>query len=150
MQWKNPDQLSKMKKNRLEIDYSYDFELLGLTSSTKGYRLAWELNQSLSARFVKQPDLVIQVTAKKQLSYSHFLHQTSLNTLRLFRNKPNEQESTRNLLVPEHTHFDFILMVHGEENDSNRLQEELKKISSIEWVAFLPLDALKSKDNFIF
>ena len=98
----------------------------------------------------KQPDLIIRINSKNQLSYSHFLHETSLNTLRLFKNKPNEQDSAKNFLVPEHTHFDFILMSQGEENDSNRLQEELKRITSIEWVAFLPLNALKSKDNFIF
>lgn len=145
-----PPDLNKMKKNRLEIDYSYDFELIGLTSSAKGYRLAWELNKSLATRFVKQPDLIVQVNAKNQLSYSHFLHETSLNTLRLFKNKPNEQDAAKSFLVPEHAHVDFILMAQGEEKDSNRLQEELKRIPSIEWVAFLPLDALKSKDNFIF
>lgn len=139
-----------MKKNKLEIDYSYDFELIGLTSSAKGYRLAWELNKSLATRFVKQPDLIIHINAKNQLSYSHFLHETSLNTLRLFKNKPNEHDLLKNFLIPEHTHFDFILMSQGEEKDSNRLQEELKRIPSIEWVAFLPLDALKSKDHFIF
>ncbi len=139
-----------MKKNKLEIDYSYDFELMGLTSSAKGYRLAWELNKSLAIRLVKQPDLIIQISAKNQLSYSHFLHETSLNTLRLFKNKPNEQDLAKSFLVPEHPHFDFFLMSQGEEKDSNRLQEELKRIPSIEWVAFLPLEALKAKDNFIF
>lgn len=140
----------KMKKNRLEIDYSYDFELIGLTSSAKGFRLAWDLNKSIGTRFIRQPDLIIHPNAKTQLSFTHFLHQTSLNTLRLFRNKPLEQDISRNYLVPEHTHVDFILMLQGEERDSNRLQEELRRIPSIEWVAFLPLDALKSKDNFIF
>jgi len=139
-----------MKKNKLEISYSYDFELIGLTSSIKGYRLAWELNKALATRFVKQPDLIIHINQKNRLSYSHFLHETPLNTLRLFRNKPNEQDLAKNFLVQEHTHFDFILMAQGEEKDSNRLQEELRRIPSIEWVAFLPLEALKSKDNFIF
>jgi len=42
-------------------------------------------------------------------------------------------------------------MAQGEEyTQHNRLQEVLRNIPSVELVAFLPLAALKSKDNFIF
>ena len=138
-----------MKKNRLEIEYSYDFELLGLTTSTKSYKLAWELNRALHVRMIKKPDLVIQLRTQ-QLTYSVHAHESPVNTLRLFRNKANETEQARSLLVPEYPHGDFILMFQGEELQSNRLREELRNIPSIELVAFIPLDALKSKDNFIF
>jgi hypothetical protein len=70
--------------------------------------------------------------------------------LKLFRNKPNETE-LRNYLVPEFPHYDYILSSQGEEQfNSNRLQEVLRNIPSIELVAFIPLGPLKSKDNFIF
>ena len=138
-----------MKKNRLEIEYSYDFELLGLTTSAKSYKLAWELNRNLKIRLTRKPDLQIH-TRSKMLSYSFHEHEGTANTLRLFRNKPNEAEQSRNLLVPECPQGDYILMVQGEDSLSKRLQEELRNITSIELVAFIPLDALKSKDNFIF
>ena len=138
-----------MKRNRLEIEYSYDFELLGLTTSAKSYKLAWELNRELHIHLVRKPDLVIQ-TRTLQLTYSVHTHESPVNTLRLFRNKSNEMEQSKHLLVPEYPHGDFILMIQGDELQGNRLREELRNIPSIELVAFIPLDALKSKDNFIF
>jgi len=138
-----------MKRNRLEIEYSYDFELLGLTTSAKSYKLAWELNRKLHIRLVRKADLVIQLRSF-QLSYSVHAHESQVNTLRLFRNKSNEMEQSKHLLVPEYPHGDFILMIQGEELQSNRLREELRNIPSIELVAFIPLDTLKSKENFIF
>ena len=138
-----------MKRNRLEIEYSYDFELLGLTTSAKSYKLAWELNRKLHIRLVRKADLVIQLRSF-QLTYSVHAHESQVNTLRLFRNKSNEMEQSKHLLVPEYPHGDFILMIQGEELQSNRLREELRNIPSIELVAFIPLDTLKSKENFIF
>ena len=76
-----------MKKNRLDIEYTYDFELLGLISSAKGYRLAWEINRLLGVRLVKQPDLVIYGKNKSVLSYSHFASGGATNQLKLFKNK---------------------------------------------------------------
>jgi hypothetical protein len=139
-----------MKRNRLEIEYSYDFKLIGLTSSVKGYKLAWELNRTLNIRLLKKADLSMLTKSKEEATYSFHEHQTPLNTLRLFRNRPNEAQHAKNLLIPEFPHVDYIVMIQGDELDGNRLQEELRGIPSIEWVAFIPLDALKSKDNFIF
>jgi len=139
-----------MKKKRLEIEYSYDFDLIGIISSAKGYKLAWDINNQLSARLVKKRDLIVGVKKNTEVSFSHFSFETEVKKLNLFRNKPNEGEG-RNFLLPEHPHFDFILMIQGsEQEDNNRLQELLRNIPSVELVAFIPLGPLKSKDNFIF
>ena len=140
-----------MKKKRLEIEYYYDFELLGVISTAKGYKLAWEINSMLSIRLVKQPDLIL--TAKNQTTVSHgyFSYETNAAMLKLFRNRPNEAESGKLFLVPEYPHLDYILMVRGEDQLAvSPLQELLRNIPSIELIAFIPLDALKSKDTFIF
>jgi hypothetical protein len=70
--------------------------------------------------------------------------------LRVFKNRSNESDQTKHFLAPEHNHFDYIIMIQGQELNSKRLQKELKAIPSIELVAFIPLDSLKSKDHFIF
>lgn len=140
-----------MKKSKLEIEYSFDFELVGLISAAKGYKLAWEINRSLGIRLIKQPDLVIHLKKKPAATYGYFLYESIVNTVRLLRNRPNEAEAGKSFLVTEHPHLDYIIMVQGEDHlKGNRLQELLRNIPSIELVAFLPLDALKSKDNFIF
>jgi len=139
-----------MKKKRLDIEYNYDFELLGIISSAKGYKLAWEINNQLSIRLVRQADLSIFFKHNVEATFAYFSYQSEVNSLKLFRNKPNETE-LRNYLVPEFPHYDYILSSQGEEQfNSNRLQEVLRNIPSIELVAFIPLGPLKSKDNFIF
>lgn len=138
---------AKIRKNKLEIEYSFDFELVGIRTSLKGYKLAWHLNQDLHTRLVKQVDYEVP-QRKGAALYDHFSWQSPLNALHLFRNKPANQAPD---LVPEYPHFDYILMTQSEERLSgNRLQEYLRKVPSVEWAALIPLSALKSKENFIF
>ena len=142
---------AKIRKNKLEIEYTYDFELLGVRTSLKGYKLAWHLNKILKTNLVKQQDLVVHFKKGLTGSHDHYSHQTPLNELHLFRNRPLESENAAPELVPEFPHFDFILMTKSEESLSgNRLQEYLRDIPSIELVTLIPLTSLKSKDNFIF
>jgi hypothetical protein len=141
----------KMKKRRLEVDYSYDFELLGISTSAKGYKLAWDINQLLGIRLTKVDDLVFDQKNNTQSSYTCFACESVASKFKLFRNRPNENDSSKVLLVPEFPHLDYIIMTQGEEyTKHNRLQELLRNIPSVELVAFLPLASLKSKDNFIF
>ncbi len=143
--------LLKMNKKRLDIDYSYDFELIGIISPLKGYKLAWEINNRLEVKLIKENDLQITFKNRSECSFSYFSYRVEGNVLKLFRNKPNELEVSKNILVPEYSHFDFILMTQSDDiGKSNRLQEVLRTIPSIELVAFIPLDTLKSKDHFIF
>ncbi|MGE0771736.1 MAG: IPExxxVDY family protein [Cyclobacteriaceae bacterium] len=140
-----------MKKKRLEIEYNYDFYLVGIISSARGYKLAWDINQTIGVHLTKQPDLTIQHKDKITGTYTHYLGSSTINLIRLFRNRPGENEAAKNLLVPEYPHFDYIVMMQGEDPlDHNRLQEYLRTIPSVELVAFIPLDTLKSKDYFIF
>ncbi|MBS1487394.1 MAG: IPExxxVDY family protein [Bacteroidetes bacterium] len=139
------------KRKRLDIDYSYDFELYGIISTLKPYKLAWEINRAMSKSLAKMADFEITDKANTMALYTHYAKANEINTLRLFRNKPNEESGSRELLVPEHSHFDFILLAQGEAfEDSNRLQQLLRNIPSVELVAFIPLAALKSKEHFIF
>jgi len=88
---------------------------------------------------------------KRSRNYLHYAQEGEVNIVKLFKNKPNEEGKAKDLLVPEHPHFDFILLAHGEAfEDINRLQELLRNIPSIELVAFIPLAALKTKEYFIF
>jgi hypothetical protein len=140
-----------MKKSKLKTEYLYDFGLLGISSIIKPHKLAWQLNTELSIRLVRKDDLLVMNKSDQPCYYANYLHETLLTTIRVFRNKPNEPESPKWVLVPEHPHCDYIIMFKSDTPDlGNRLHKTLKDIASVEWVAFLPLAALKSKDNFIF
>ncbi len=140
-----------MKKSKLVIDYKFDFELLGVISSAKGYKLAWDINQVLHIQLVKQPDLVVGFKNNDEKSFSYFAYETQLNRLKLFKNKPLEQEGGKYFLIPEFPHFDFIILAEMEEQgSSHQLIHSLRTIRSIELASLIPVDGLKSKSNFVF
>ncbi len=140
-----------MKKRRLEIEYSYDFELIGVISSAKGYKLAWDINHHLGTHLIRQADLSIQFSDQVKCQYTHFSYQRPLYCLRLLKNRPNEGQGARYYLVPEFSHTDYIILSQGTDRmECNRFQQYLRDIPSIQLVAFIPLATLKSKDYFIF
>jgi len=140
-----------MKKTKLIIDYDYDFELLGLLSSARGYKLAWEINQALSIQLVKQPDLVVGFRNTEEKGFSFYSYETQLNRLKLFKNKPSEQEIGKYFLIPEFPHYDFIILAAIEEQHSHQyLIHRIRTIKAIQLAASIPLEGLKSKSNFIF
>ncbi|HEY9005521.1 IPExxxVDY family protein [Ohtaekwangia sp.] len=140
-----------MKKSKLVIDYEYDFELLGLTSTARGYKLAWEINQALHVQLVKQPDLVVGFKNNEEKYFSFYAYETQINRLKLFKNKPSEGEPGKYFLIPEFPHFDFIILAAMKDQYTHpQLLELIKSISSVQFVTFIPLEGLKSKSNFIF
>jgi hypothetical protein len=140
-----------MKKKRLDIEYTLDFDLYGIISTIKPYKMAWELNRCLNINLINSEDYEVMHKNKSLSNYIHYSQNASHSLVKLFRNKPIEENEERNLLLPELPHFDFIFLARGEAYaDNNRLQELLRNIPSVELVAFIPLTALKSKEHFIF
>jgi len=144
-------QRAEMKKSKLVIEYEFNFELVGLISAAKGYKLAWELNQALGIQLVKQPDLVVGFKNNEEKSFSFYDYQTQFNRLKMFKNKPSDADGGKYFLIPEFPHYDFIILADMEEHLSHQqLIHLIKSISAIQLAAFIPLEGLKSKSNFIF
>jgi hypothetical protein len=139
-----------MKKSKLIIDYEYNFELIGITTAVRGYKLAWELNQRLGVNLVKQPDLAVGFKNNEEKSFSFYSYETPLNRLKVFKNRPTEMETAKYFLIPEFPHFDFIILAAMEEHKHQQLIDLLKSIPSIQLVSPISLEGLKSKSNFIF
>jgi hypothetical protein len=140
-----------MKKSKLVIDYEFDFELIGIRSSAKGYKLAWEINNQLGIHLIRQPDLTVGFKKGEERKFSFYAHETRLNRLKLFKNKPVDTDSGKYFLIPEFHHFDFIILIQMDDlAQRDTFLEQLKQISSIELSASIPLEGLKSKSNFIF
>ncbi|HMP99803.1 MAG TPA: IPExxxVDY family protein [Cyclobacteriaceae bacterium] len=142
-----------MKKKKLEAEYTYDFELIGITSAVRPHKIAWELNRALDIKLSRKEDLILQFKSGDEKSYIMLEYETPLSIIKLFRNKPNEIPSnpSKHCLVIEYPHFDYILLIKSIENDfGNNLTDSLKKIACIEYVGSLSLNAIKAKENFIF
>jgi hypothetical protein len=139
-----------MKKSKLVIDYKYNFELVGVTTASRGYKLAWEMNQRLGISLIKQPDLMVGFKNDEEKPFSFYAYETPLNRLKLFKNKPSEGDIGKYYLIPEFPHFDFIILAAMEEPTHQQLIDIVKSIPSIQLATSIPLEGLKSKSNFIF
>lgn len=140
-----------MKKSKLLIEYEYDFELVGIRSSAKGYRLAWLINAALQIHLIRQPDLTVGFKKGEEKKFSFYAHDGRINRLKLFKNKPADSDPGKYFLVPEFPHFDFIFLVQMDDQARNeKVIAQLKQVPSIELVSAIPLEGLKSKSNFIF
>ena len=140
-----------MKKSKLLIEYEYDFELMGIRTSAKGYRLAWEINSKLGLHLVRQPDMSVGFKKGEEKKFSFYAHETPINRLKLFKNKPADADHGKYFLVPEFPHFDFIILIQMDDaTQRDSLVSQLKQIPSIELVSTIPVKGLKSKSNFIF
>ena len=140
-----------MKRTKLIIEYEYDFRLVGLTTFLKGYRLAWEINRALHVNLAKQPDLAVGFKNNEEKTFPYYAYEGSHNRLKLFKNRPSENEPGKYFLIPEFPHFDFIILAAMEEQyPLQELMNLLKTIPSVQLVSTIPLEGLKSKSNFIF
>lgn len=140
-----------MKKTKLVVEYEFDFDVLGITSTLKGYRLAWEINQRLGIHLVKLPDLMVGVKKDVEAGFMYYAFETQLNRLKLLKNQASEIDKGKYYLIPEFPRFDFIILARLNELAlAEPLAECIKKIPSIELVAPLSLDTLRSKSNFVF
>ena len=139
-----------MKKSKLLIDYEFDFALWGITTAARGYKLAWEINQLLGIRLVKQADLVVGFKNNEEKSFSFYAYETPLNRLKLFKNRPADPDAGKYFLIPEFPHFDFIILAAMEEHHTQELVHQIRSIPAVELFASIPVEGLKSKSNFIF
>ncbi|MEQ8243300.1 IPExxxVDY family protein [Fulvivirga sp.] len=138
-----------MKKTKLLIDYEYDFELFGIASSARFFKLAWAINSLLSTRLVKLEDYTIDFEKGESINFINYCHEDESCLIHLFKNKSPDYENK--YLLPEMTHFDFILKINGSFQTfaAEEVIKELREVKYIEYIAPIALEKLKSKDNFL-
>ena len=139
-----------MKKHLLEIEYDFDFVLIGISSHEKDYRICWALNQKLGLELIKTDPL--EIKDKKQEDASSF----SLFVCE----RPDEfmeyliiaNRSEKGLLIPEQKQMDYFFVIKGEMDDE-QIEEMVNKIKEINFVLTavrIDPSVLKSKQNLIF
>lgn len=138
-----------MKKTKLVVEYDFDFVLVGITTSLKAYKLAWELNQKLAIHLVKKESIVVGFKGIEKAFASH-IHQTPRRFIRLLTNKLQDTDG-KYLLAPEYPHFDYLIVIQdAEQSFAENILNAVRQIPSVELAAFIPLETLKTKENFIF
>ncbi len=161
-----------MGKHTLEIEYDYDFALIGVSSHEKDYRFCWALNNKLGIELTKQESL--EIKRKKQKTPSHFSFfahndedefkeyivianfsegkSISAKESNLFGEKTKNSQSENEFLIPEHKQMNYFFVVRGEiENaEVNELIRKIKSIDIVLTAVSIDVKQLKSKQNLIF
>ncbi len=141
-------------KCELQVDYQYDFELLGLVSKVKEYKLAWSLNRTLGLNLAKSSDLVINFLKDQTIVISNFIFQSSHSTFRLLKNEGWSDESgeEKTFFLPEISDIDYLLMVttKSDDFDFDHLIKTISITQHIESVSSIRVHSLEHKENLIF
>lgn len=135
----------------IEDNFFTGARLLGIMSQLKNYRFCWLINANLNFDFRLNADIEIQLK-KKGRNYFFEVYQfcdTDCETEHYIYHNQFEGE----YLLPEFKHFDFLWLVKADVfNEENfiLLQQNLKKINSIQLVTELTQEKIRHKSNLIF
>lgn len=138
-----------MQTLQLDIEYDYEFDLYGVTTSVKEYKLAWALNKLLGFRLKKQQDLCYESEQREHMIISNYEYITDHSVVRLLRNKALGMKA---FLLPELKEYDYVLQITGalQQLYPQELVNKLLRIPLVQYVKqFDPL-TLKLKENLIF
>lgn len=140
-----------MKKNKLLIDYEFDFDLFALLTDMREYKLAWTINQVLHIRLVKEEDIMFNFLNMQNLVISNYKFATEHTTFRLLKNK-SVQEGNNACLIPELSRFDYLIMLQGGGDffEGIDVEKALKAIPSVQYTSKVTINQLKSRENLIF
>lgn len=140
-----------MKKSKLLIESSYDFDLLGLVAPLKDYKIAWLINNGLGLALKKNADYTMEFTNQPTLVISQYLLEKEHGFIQLLRNKSYPVAGQARFLIPELKSMDYFLIVQDQTKgvDLNTYIEDLSKIKGIQNVVKLDVTKLKSRDNLL-
>ncbi len=140
-----------MKKTKLQIEHTYDFELLGLVSPVKDYKMAWLINRDLHLNMVRSEDLEIEFLSLPGLKISQFFLSLPNGFVQLLKNKALNSSLQVSYLIPELKSMDYFLLVQDQtfQLSINTFANQLAQNPYIQNVMRLDISKLKSKENLL-
>ena len=135
-----------MAFHTLEIEDDYDFEIIGVSSHEKDYRLAWSLNKTLGWRLVRIEDAVVEgkrsTTHHARFRWTHPVDQTVFTLI--------DNKTPEGTFMPDLMQFDYLLKIEQpSESSMNKLQSGLRKTDFVLAFQRQEVDKLKYKDNLL-
>ena len=138
-------------KYHLEEEYEYDFDLFGISSHEKDYRICWAINNLLGLSLERTADdieVIFNQQEKQNIQFPVFksARDDVLESYYLIGNKFENHQ-----LIEEQKHVDFFLMVKSSGvMSSNGVIDKLKGIPFVLAVNKVDVSILQSKKNLIF
>ncbi|WP_375583701.1 IPExxxVDY family protein [Cyclobacterium xiamenense] len=140
-----------MKKSKLHVENSFDFDLLGLIAPLKDYKMAWLINQSLGINLKKTADYQMEFLRQPDLIISQFILEKEHGYIQLLRNKSYPVGGHARYLVPELRSMDYFLLCQDFtfEVDLNMYIDGLSGVRGIQSIVKIDINKLKSKENLL-
>ena len=132
-----------MAFHTLEIEDEYDFEIIGVSSHEKDYRMAWSLNKTLGWRLVRIEDAVVEgkrsTTHHARFRWTHPVDQTVFTLI--------DNKTPEGTFMPELIQFDYLLKIEQpSESVMKKLQSGLRNTDFVLAFQRQKVDKLKHKD----
>jgi hypothetical protein len=140
-----------MKKAKLQIEPTFDFELLGIVSPIREYRMAWLVNQELDLNLVKVDDLELEFLNSEKLEIAQYFLSLPHGFIQLLKNKALNSAQQLAYLVPELKNLDYFLLVQDEteQMDLSNFMEKLSHNPLVQSIVRIDISKLKSKENLL-
>jgi len=137
-----------MAKLTLEVEEDYDFELIGICSHAKDYRLSWEMNKVFELDLVKGDNYELSVKDEKQsYSFFNFIDDENWVEYYLINNR-----TVNGILIPEEKKSDYFLLIRGvlRGGQKESLVKGIAEIKNVLTTYEIEVKSLKSKSNLLF
>ena len=140
-----------MKKTKLFVEPTFDFDLLGLVSPVKDYKMAWLINRDLNLALVKSEDVKIEFVSSPRLEISQYFLSLPHGYIQLLKNKALNTTQQLAYLIPELRNLDYFLLVQDQTQQTSiaTFVDHLTRNPFIQSVVRLDISKLKSKDNLL-
>ena len=139
-----------MIKNYFDDIYDINYDLFGIVSNIKEYKLAWILNKIFFIDLIKIDDLIIKKHNRKVFQISNYFYQSDEFTIRLLKNKLIYKIDLNNekFLIQKLSKFDYLFQIYNSSTSFNRKEiiNKLNSESSIQFANFVNINLIKEKD----
>lgn len=137
-----------MSKTVLLTDFEFDFQLIGISSHVKDYRLSFELNKKFNIQLSKEKEVLFSTKKGDKAEFSMYFYQDEAEErdIRLISNKHQGR-----FLVAEQKAADFFLMLYDYNPiDVSDILRDIRKIKVVITAFDVDVTTLKSKENLLF
>jgi len=139
-----------MIKNDFNDVYDINYDLFGIVSNIKEYKLAWILNKIFSIDLIKFDDLIITKYNQKTFQVSNYFYETDEFIIRVLKNRLLNRENDNNekFLINKLSKFDYLFQVYNSSNEFNKrdIINKLNAENSIQFANFVDINLIKEKD----
>lgn len=131
----------------LDIEEDYDFDLIGISSHEKDYRLAWSLNRCMRWKMVRIDDILIhqknEISRHAQFRFIHPVEQTIITLI--------DNKTPGGFFLPDVQQFDYVIKIENERYGcDDTFYKKLRSTPFVLTAYTLQIDKIKSKQNLLY